>query len=899
MFARCVIGRENQTFASLGRLPARGKPLFHQQQSDHQKIMTGRSLRQAAKPTSAAVNPNKTPASQLPWLEEPAPLRKLAPTRAAAPLPYADPTEVDTLVSVSPDGSTVTYEEEDIVMDLPATLLGSTAAKGVEELRAFTGKGEAPGADRTPEQDVHQHPAARGVGKDVIDMVTDAFREERETQIKKRRQVLYEITHPNPLHYRYRGKLVPPPPLSFGEVTGEAQQLGEEMMLGQTYSLVNRAGTRRTDTVEDSPTQPTMIEVGEGRTRQEKWSKYRSRKREDNIFRDHNYFFEINELYQEIVFVGRACAGKSSLLNALLGQPNLAKTSSTPNTTRAINFYQSVSPEALQQFHEKERHNLVKLPGKGLQLTFVDVPGFGIEGMSDKWRDAAIELTDAYFGVRRSVNTVLFCIDCERGLTPTDMRYFKWLENVQGVFYIVLTKCDSVSHTRLCSVMRSIYSLITRNRKKYRKVFPFIIPTSAHTGDNMDLLRGLIMETSGMIPADKLRQLLQQKQDVLNKDALQKEAARLEAVRQLEREEARRLFLEARQPLLAEATKTEEEKEEGGNDVEGAPPKPVSYRLPLYEKEDTSFSAFLQQYRRAHPDESPSQCRLKAYRQWRAIHPLPRQVSSYGDFQYKLNTGLERPEDEELTLTTTAPQEVHSEEEAPPAPPAGYTSSRVMGVDGETVRRAEAAKDGTSGGAVSGFVDTLKQFGAQSKKSKTHLRGKKANAAFVAQDADGRLYPYQGGKKAGPALTTVNTELDKRHAEWKMTQLGEMLIKENPEAPWLALKQIRQKVNARKEDNIMKRNMSKKDVQSYLKYAGSITDSFEKFESEVTTAKFMTESRTTKTLRSREQMHYNATGKINYRSMPVGLWKHYGERETYWPTPRVKGKMNDESHTKR
>ena len=41
----------------------------------------------------------------------------------------------------------------------------------------------------------------------------------------------------------------------------------------------------------------------------------------------------------EIAFVGRSNVGKSSLINALLGRKNLAKTSNTPGRTQLINFF--------------------------------------------------------------------------------------------------------------------------------------------------------------------------------------------------------------------------------------------------------------------------------------------------------------------------------------------------------------------------------------------------------------------------------------------------------------------------------------------------------------------------------------------------------------------------------
>lgn len=1078
---------------------------------------------------------------------------------------------------------TVDVEDDDIVLDTPASLLPTVTAAvatgnaATHELRvahqrrlrssSASSATPQPGFDdldvETPEGNAFAHPAARGVGQDVIDLVTDAFAAQREAEVKRRRELLYELTHPNPIDYTYNGKLVPPPPLSFGQVTEEARSLGNKLMLGQTYSLVRQAGTRASEddycgTIYTSAKPPSSssgktavspsstIELSVGGpsssssafSAQRRAPPYRSRAREDNIFRDHNYFFELNELYQEIVLVGKACAGKSSLLNSLLGQ-HVAKTSSNPNTTRKISFYQSVTPEQLHEFHAKEHHNqLVKLPGGGLQLTFVDMPGYGIEGMSEQWRDAAIELTDAYFGVRRSVNTVLYCMDCERGLTKTDMKYFQWLENVQGTFFVVLTKCDSVPHSRITSVMRQVYALITKNRRKYRKVFPFIIPTSAKDGTNVELLRGLITETSGMISGDKLRDLLQQKKEAFTQAALLEEAGRVDAVRQLERAQAREFFqltrgaaaLEGKEDTTASLSNQSSissiKKEEdhhtsrgsevqsnmadqpavsaaattdsagAARDVSAAPQRergPQRYVLGLsgdqadleeslflsgqdaspmasaFPNEATAAEAAMQArrerrerflaWRRAHPlataqpsydepvkrqseqeektdvdgvhDTAPTAFNAKldfvkrgycgtpgAYsRKQRqqvatqhrgrgsrsaereaavtsttaAVAPLPSSQGKEG--RYRLHTGLDNPQAVQTVLEVPGDAETARTVEttaggngvdqmllrqrreeacdtasaregtaASPTPPSSFalspsppltrssvigftpgpvggaaplppssthfppshhvssggrsekeTNSSIHGGCTNNHKSADRESAGGSGtGAVSHFLSTLEKFSQQPNIAKSakqrrkevrwqrtrqgqRVRGGRRVGGLLAEDASGRLSSYQAGKPCGPAVVTLDTALETRQAQWRAAQLKALIMKENPEAPWQAMQQLRRKLQTRQEDAALS-GMRKKEVAAYMRDAGRVTESFEKFEGEVTAAKYMNEIRQAPTLRSQQQMHLNATAKINYRSMPPGLWKRYGEKETYWPTPRVLGRAQDESH---
>ena len=303
------------------------------------------------------------------------------------------------------------------------------------------------------------------IAKATVDIVTDAFTAKRDAEVATRRQILEDLASPHPAHYTYSGKLVPRPPLAFGVISSQAMKLAEELLEKPSFALVCSA-------------------------------------------KEDAYFFEINKLFVEIVFVGRANAGKSSLINAVLGQ-HVAKTSSVPNSTRTVNFYQSPSLREWSTWTSRINPNkLVNLPAAGKQFTLVDVPGFGIEGMSDKWKDNAVRLTDSYLGVRRSVNTVFYCIDADRGLCPADERQLSWIQVVHGLIVVVVTKCDSVSHERLCSVISAIYRLITQKRRDHQRIYPFVLPVSAETGDNVDLLRGMIVEMSGMIPGGQVREML-------------------------------------------------------------------------------------------------------------------------------------------------------------------------------------------------------------------------------------------------------------------------------------------------------------------------------------------------------------------------------------------------------
>lgn len=82
----------------------------------------------------------------------------------------------------------------------------------------------------------------------------------------------------------------------------------------------------------------------------------------------------------QIALFGRSNAGKSSLINVLLGRRNLARTSSAPGKTRLLNFYaaRAASPAAAQE----------------LRWYFVDLPGYGYAKAARSERQSWLRLMD-------------------------------------------------------------------------------------------------------------------------------------------------------------------------------------------------------------------------------------------------------------------------------------------------------------------------------------------------------------------------------------------------------------------------------------------------------------------------------------------------------------------------
>ena len=123
----------------------------------------------------------------------------------------------------------------------------------------------------------------------------------------------------------------------------------------------------------------------------------------------------------EVAFAGRSNAGKSSALNAITEQRNLARTSKTPGRTQQINF-----------FDLGDKCRLVDLPGYG----YAKVP----QAMKEKWQRHLAE----YLEVRQTLRGLILLMDCRHPLTPYDQQMLSWCAETGLPAHILLTKADKL-----------------------------------------------------------------------------------------------------------------------------------------------------------------------------------------------------------------------------------------------------------------------------------------------------------------------------------------------------------------------------------------------------------------------------------------------------------------------
>ncbi|PWD82153.1 YihA family ribosome biogenesis GTP-binding protein [Ignatzschineria ureiclastica] len=124
----------------------------------------------------------------------------------------------------------------------------------------------------------------------------------------------------------------------------------------------------------------------------------------------------------EIAFAGRSNAGKSSALNLLTGQKNLARTSKTPGRTQLINYF------TIQE---------------GLYL--VDLPGYGYAKVPLPMREHWQKILQGYFETRTSLDGLIMLMDSRHPLTDLDRQMLHWCEFQELPTHILLTKADKLS----------------------------------------------------------------------------------------------------------------------------------------------------------------------------------------------------------------------------------------------------------------------------------------------------------------------------------------------------------------------------------------------------------------------------------------------------------------------
>lgn len=174
----------------------------------------------------------------------------------------------------------------------------------------------------------------------------------------------------------------------------------------------------------------------------------------------------------EYAFIGRSNVGKSSLINMLVNQKNLAKTSSTPGKTQLINHFVVNDSWFL-----------------------VDLPGYGYAKRSQKDRNRWEQMIEHYLKKRENLVNVFVLIDARHTPQKNDLEFIHKLGDWEVPFAIVFTKADKEKP-----------AVVARNEKafldKMRETWQFLPPsfmTSAEKKTGRDELLAFIQQCNEQV----------------------------------------------------------------------------------------------------------------------------------------------------------------------------------------------------------------------------------------------------------------------------------------------------------------------------------------------------------------------------------------------------------------
>ncbi|MCL1972865.1 MAG: ribosome biogenesis GTP-binding protein YihA/YsxC [Endomicrobia bacterium] len=161
----------------------------------------------------------------------------------------------------------------------------------------------------------------------------------------------------------------------------------------------------------------------------------------------------------EVIFCGRSNVGKSSAINALCSQKNLARTSKTPGRTRTINVY-----------------------GVSMGRWIVDLPGYGFARVSPKEKELWRKMIESCIAERKSKKTVYIIVDAFVGPTDLDYDMAYWLKEHSVPFKIAANKCDKIPQVNMPEVENKIAEYFETDVKN-------VFAISARDKDGIDRLR--------------------------------------------------------------------------------------------------------------------------------------------------------------------------------------------------------------------------------------------------------------------------------------------------------------------------------------------------------------------------------------------------------------------------
>lgn len=166
------------------------------------------------------------------------------------------------------------------------------------------------------------------------------------------------------------------------------------------------------------------------------------------------------ERIPEYAFIGRSNVGKSSLINMLTNNKNLAKTSSRPGKTQLINHFKINSNWFL-----------------------VDLPGYGYAKVSKKTKEVFQKFITEYFEKREQLVCAFVLIDIRLEAQKIDLEFINYLGEIEVPFGIIFTKADKIGRSKIDANVAAYKKQLLANN--WEEMPPYFV-TSSSEGTGKD-----------------------------------------------------------------------------------------------------------------------------------------------------------------------------------------------------------------------------------------------------------------------------------------------------------------------------------------------------------------------------------------------------------------------------
>ena len=155
----------------------------------------------------------------------------------------------------------------------------------------------------------------------------------------------------------------------------------------------------------------------------------------------------------EYAFIGRSNVGKSSLINMLVNNQKLAKTSGSPGKTQMINHF------AIESWKGEEAPGSYKKPDVWY---IVDLPGYGFAKVSQSSRRKWEQMIENYLRKRENLVNVFQLIDSRHSPQKIDLDFSEQLRKWEVPFAIVFTKSDKENQRTVSANVKAFFEAMRK-----------------------------------------------------------------------------------------------------------------------------------------------------------------------------------------------------------------------------------------------------------------------------------------------------------------------------------------------------------------------------------------------------------------------------------------------------